>query len=113
MITVDGGAYAKAGVYGRDEAVQQAIDAAIIGQKAGLGASADILVGLGRFPEEVGVSSVGVFEFVAIAMFGEMFMTLGCTHSSSFGLDSLSGLSMHEKQTHFVGSHTHSSYIVQ
>ena len=44
---LDGLAYAKASVYGLDEAVQQAVDAAILGHKAGLGTSADIKLGVG------------------------------------------------------------------
>ena len=97
---LDNLAYDKAGIFGIDEAVQQAVDAAIIGQKAGLDSSADVQLGVSRFPEEVGVSAVGIFEFVAIAMFGEMFMTLGCSLSAILVLQNIAS----EKEAKLLGN---------
>jgi hypothetical protein len=97
---LDSLAYTKASIFGRDEAVQQAVDAAILGHKAGLGASADMRLGVARFPEEVGVSSVGMAEFVAIALFGELFMTLGCSLSAILVLQNIAS----EKEAKLLGN---------
>ena len=87
---LDGQAYAKGSVYGKYQAVQQAIDAAIIGHKAQLTESADIQVGVGRLAElptpEGSINPVGSIVVVAS---GDIFFTLGCSLSAILVLQTI------------------------
>ena len=84
-----GDLWEKASVQGHYAAVQQAVDAAIIGSLAGLGRSADIQVEVGRFEELYSPNDDKGGEVVTNA--GDVFVAIGCSLSAILVLQNIAG----------------------